>query len=78
MDLLEQVQRGDDLDILSWLELLSYEDKLSDLGLFSLVEENTAGNYYYSLSAMNGACKREGEKLFTRPCSDWTRDDNFN
>jgi len=45
MDLLEQVQRRDedDLDILSWLELLSYKDKLSDLCLFSLERKRLQG-----------------------------------
>ena len=41
-------------------------------------EEKTAGSHYYSLSVINGACKRDGEKLFTSMHSVWTRDDDFN
>jgi len=54
------------------LEHLSCEDRLRELGLFSLEEEKAAGTPYCGLSVPEGAYKRAGEGLCRRACSDRT------
>ena len=68
MDLLEQVQKG--------LEQLSCEDKLRKLRLFSLVTRRLWGDLTAAFQYFK-ACKKAGERLFTRACSDRTRDNGF-
>jgi len=59
------------------LEHLSYEERLRELGLFSLekrrLQEGLIAAFHYS----KGAYKKAGEGLFTRACSDRTRSDGF-
>jgi len=57
------------------LEPLSYEERLRELGLFSLVEEKALGRPYCGLPVPEGAHKKAGEGLSTRAWSDRTRGD---
>ncbi|GAB0188264.1 hypothetical protein GRJ2_001291700 [Grus japonensis] len=70
MELLERVKKRA-RKITKGLEHLSYEDRLRDLGLFSL--EKAPGRPYSSLSVPEGAYKKSGEGLFTKTWSDGTR-----
>ena len=70
MDVLEWGQRRA-TKVIRGLEYLSYEDRLRELGLFSL--EKALGSPYSSLPVPEGAYRKDGEGLFTRVCSDRTR-----
>jgi len=55
------------------LEHLSCEDRLRELGLFSLEEKRLQGGLIAAFQYLKGAYKKAGEGVFTRPCSDRTR-----
>ncbi|GAB0179429.1 hypothetical protein GRJ2_000408200 [Grus japonensis] len=74
MELLERVQRRA-TKLIRGLEQLSCEDRLRELGLFSL--EKTPVRPYSSLPVPKGAYKKVGEGPFTRACSDRTRGNVF-
>ncbi|GAB0183243.1 triadin [Grus japonensis] len=63
-ELLERVQRRA-TKMIRWLEHLSYEDRLRDLGLFSLQKRR--------LQYLKEAYMKAGEGLFTSTCIDRTR-----
>ena len=48
------------------LEDLSYEEKLRELGLFSLEKRRLWGDLIVAFQYLKGAYKQEGEWLFTR------------
>ena len=68
MELLEQVQRRA-MKMIRELEHLPCEDKLRELGLFSLEKR--------SLPVHGGAYRKAGERLFIRACSNRTRGNGF-
>jgi len=59
------------------MEHLSYKEKLRDLGLFSLEKRRLWGDLIVAFQYLKGAYKKDGDKLFSRACSDRTRGNGF-
>jgi len=59
------------------LEQLSYKERLRELGLFSLEKRTLQGDLIAAFQYLKGACKKDGDKHFTRACSDRTRSHGF-
>ncbi|KAK4826009.1 hypothetical protein QYF61_003782 [Mycteria americana] len=59
------------------LDNLCFEDRLRELGLFSLEERRLWGDLIAAFQYLKGAYKKAGEGLFTRACSDGTRGNGF-
>jgi len=76
MDLLDQVQRKA-TKMIRGMEHLSSEDRLRELGLFSLEKRRLWGDLRAVFQYLKGAYKKAGEGLFTRACSERTRDNGF-
>jgi len=55
------------------LEYLSYEERLRELGLFSLEKRRLRDDLRAAFQDLKGAYRDDGEGLLTRVCSDRTR-----
>ncbi|GAB0185967.1 hypothetical protein GRJ2_001062000 [Grus japonensis] len=77
VELLERVQRSKAMKLIRGLEHLSYEDRLRELGLFSLEKRRLRGDLIAAFPVPEGAYRKAGEGLFIRECSDRTRGNGF-
>ncbi|GAB0181507.1 hypothetical protein GRJ2_000616000 [Grus japonensis] len=72
IDLLEQVQRRA-TKLIGGLEHLSYEDRLRELGLFSLEKSRLWGDLIAAFQYLKGAYRKDGEGHFTKVRNSLTR-----
>jgi len=56
---------------------LFYEERLRELGLFSLEKRGLWGDPVTFFECIKGAYKKDGETLFTKACSDRERHNGF-
>jgi len=79
-------QHKNDVELLEWvkrratkmirgLEYLSYEERLRELGLFSLEKRRLRGDL--RVPVPEGAYRKGGENLFSKACCDKTRSNGF-
>ncbi|KAK4808144.1 hypothetical protein QYF61_025485 [Mycteria americana] len=59
------------------MEHLSYEDRLRELGLFSLEKRRLWGDLTAACQYFKGAYRKDGDRLFSRACCDRTRSNGF-
>ncbi|KAK4816711.1 hypothetical protein QYF61_020595 [Mycteria americana] len=59
------------------LEHLSYEDRLRELGLFSLKKTRLQGDLIAAFLYLKGAYRKDGDGRFSKACCDRTRSNGF-
>ncbi|KAJ7415268.1 hypothetical protein BTVI_38828 [Pitangus sulphuratus] len=75
-DLMKQVQRKV-TKIIRRMENLSCEERLRDLGFFILEKRRLQGDLTVTFQYLQGAYKKDGNRLFSRACCDRTSDNVF-
>ena len=77
VELLKQVQRRA-TKMIRGLEHLSCEERLRELGLFSLEKRRKlCGDFTVAFQFLKGAYKQEGDRLLAQSDSDWTNGNGF-
>ncbi|KAF4796588.1 hypothetical protein TURU_083014 [Turdus rufiventris] len=76
VDMLEEVQKGV-IKLTPGLEHISYEDRLREMGQFSLENRRLRGYLITVFQYVKGACKTDKEGLLTTACSDRTRENGI-
>jgi len=59
------------------MKYLSYEDRLRELGLFSLEKRRLQRDLIKAFQYLKGAYRKDGENLFSRACYDRTKSNGF-
>ncbi len=76
VDLLECIQRRA-TKMIQGMEHLSYEDRLRELGLFSLEKRRLWGDLGGAFQYLKEGCKKEGDRLVSRVCCNRKRGNCF-
>ena len=76
IELLECLQRST-TKVIQGMEHLCYEDRLRDLGLFSLEKRRLQEDLTADFQYLKGAIRKKGDRLFSRVCCDRTRGNGF-
>jgi len=59
------------------MEHLCYEERLREFGLFRLEERRCQADVTAAFQYLKGAYQKDGNRLFSRACSDRTRSNGF-